>query len=107
MTYGEPLWYAPRVAKLTFLQARANIEDALERHGWSLTRGLKIPHATSPNGRLRFWFKPQAVYYTTISGSRVDRHQYGNARTLEYDFDIREQDPEKFATWADGQSEKS
>jgi hypothetical protein len=94
------------MAKPTFLQARANIEEALGRHGWALVRGLKIPHATSPNGRLRFWFKPQAVYYTTVSGSYVDRHQYANARTLEYNLDIREQDPEKFAIWADGQSEK-
>ena len=91
---------------MTFPKARAAIEDALERHGWSLTRGLKIPHATSPNGRLRFWFKAQAVYYTTIDDTWRDRHQYANARTLAYDLDIREQDPERFAVWADAQSEK-
>jgi hypothetical protein len=51
----------------TFAQAKADHLANLAAHGWrvvthQLGRPLKVPHATSPDGRAILWFKPQAVY---------------------------------------------
>jgi hypothetical protein len=46
----------------TFKQATADHLAALRAMGWTVKDGLKIPHATSPDGLARLWFKPQAVW---------------------------------------------
>lgn len=46
---------------MTFAAARAAHLAALAAAGWAVKGDLKVPHATSPDGRSRLWFKPQAV----------------------------------------------
>jgi hypothetical protein len=92
----------PRRHNPTFLQARAAILDALRQQGWDVKtygpRGeLKVPHATSSDGDLRLWFKPQAVHYTRRD---AHGHDMGRAHTLAYDLDIRKIDPAKLGPWA-------
>lgn len=55
--------------RITFAAAREALMNHLRQAGWDVrTRGpsgpLKTPYATSPSGRLRLWFRPQAVHYT-------------------------------------------
>ena len=74
-----------RVGTETYAAARQRVHRELGLRGWKTSPPtLKLPHATSPDGQVRLWFKPQAVYHTT-----GDRHEAGNARTVSYDFDIR------------------
>ena len=85
--------------KRTYLQARDDIWAALRRAGWSMSMlHLKLPHATSPNGYLRLWFKPQAVHYTINSGEFAPsrRHLSADARAIAYDLDIRTMSPTEF-----------
>lgn len=85
-------------AATTFQAARSAILDDLQRRGWKVVSGLKIPHATSPHGQLRLWFKAQAVYFTEDLSARSDRngHTFGHARTISYDLDIRTLTPDEF-----------
>ncbi len=77
----------------TFAEARTAILDYLQARGWSLSsRSLKTPHATSPSGGVRLWFKAQAVYY-----SLGDRHDFGDARSLHVD--IRTGTADHFHRW--------
>jgi hypothetical protein len=46
----------------TFLRARLEYLQDLEANGWKVNKFLKVPHATSPDGKIRLWFKAQAVY---------------------------------------------
>lgn len=81
----------------TFIQARQEILDYLEARHWTLSsRSLKVPHATSPDGKVRLWFKAQAVYFTKTDGRM--RHDFGEARSwgFSYDQDIRKITPEQF-----------
>jgi hypothetical protein len=78
-------------AKQTYPKARAELLDYLESKGWKVSRNLKVQQATSPNGKLKFWFKAQAVWYTYGNS-----HKAGNARTVSYDLDIRRLTPEQF-----------
>lgn len=82
---------------MTYDAARQGIFAVLRSRGWALNVGLKTPHATSPNGLLRLWFKPQAVHHTKIE--RGGRHDAGNAHAISYDLDIRKVDPGKLVTW--------
>lgn len=50
---------------MTFQQAHAKLLSDLQAKGWSVKTALKVPHATSPNGQVRFWFHPQSIYYTS------------------------------------------
>ena len=78
--------------KRTFEESRREILSALRSAGWVVKSELKIPHATSPDGELRLWFKAQAVHST-----EGNRHEFGNARTFGgYGFDIREYDGPEF-----------
>lgn len=68
--------------KPTFAQKRAELLQGLEEEGFQVStrdsrtfKPLKIPHATSRDGRVRFWFKPQAIYYT------VGQHRFNDARS--------------------------
>lgn len=80
--------------KKTYAQARQEILAYLKSIDWDISRpGLKIPYATSPDGTIRAWFKPQAVWFTE---SDTGKHQFSNARSLTYDFDYRGISPEDF-----------
>ncbi len=46
--------------------------------GWAVKAHLKTPHATNPEGTFRFWFKPQAIYYS--KGGNVN--DFGDARSM-------------------------
>lgn len=49
--------------KPTFAVARNAIFSVLGQNGWQLSDPiLKVPHATAPDGSIRLWFKPQAVW---------------------------------------------
>lgn len=74
--------------KRTFAQARKEIFDFLKKKGWKLVDHLKIPHATSPDGDYRLWFKTQAVYMSK------GRHRLGDARSTW--IDIRDVSPDEF-----------
>lgn len=93
----------------TFQAAKDAVLKALEAKKWVLkTRGpdgkpMKIPHATSPSGDVRLWFKPQALYFTVVSGGGA-RHEFKNARSLWVD--IRDEDPAEFANTAEKQALK-
>jgi hypothetical protein len=78
----------------TYPQAQAEIFAFLKTKGWKVTEGLKVPHATSPDGKFKLWFKAQSVYFT-LPNDR-GRHEYGDARTINYDHDIRKMSVEEF-----------
>ena len=85
----------------TFVQAKAAHLAELSKRGWGVKPDLKVPHATSPDGKTRLWFKSQAVHVTKIKdkptenersspwgghdGAAPTRHEFGNARTLGVD----------------------
>lgn len=71
--------------KPTFIEARKAIQEHLREKGWTLSGDLKIPHATSRDGRVRFWFKPQAVWFTVNGPYAVGGHNFGNARSTHGD----------------------
>jgi hypothetical protein len=68
---------------MTFAQARTNLIAFLSAQGWTTNMRsaqgvpLKTPHATSPDGSLRLWFKPQALWISASKG----HHELGNARS--------------------------
>ncbi len=92
----------PPSKQRTFIDARLDIIYLLEDRGWKVSKALKIPHATSPDGSLRLWFKPQAVWYTAFQEQGPEsysrgggkRHDYGDAHSLW--FDIRTVSNEEF-----------
>lgn len=71
---------APRKARApklpTYKAARESLLKAFAAHGWTVRPGLKVPHATSPDGTLRYWLKPQAVWV-----SRGTSHALAGARS--------------------------
>ncbi len=61
----------------TYRQAQDRLFQFLGREGWRLSApGLKVRHATSPDGRFRFWFKSQSIY-----DSYGAHHDLGHARS--------------------------
>jgi len=68
---------------VTYAQAREQVLACLASRGWKVAtrdqngRALKVPHATSPDGWLRLWFKPQAVHFT-----EGNQHSAQHARSL-------------------------
>ena len=86
----------------TYVQAQRDILQNLSSNGWQVSPALKIPHATSPNGMLRLWFKPQAVWFT-----KGNKHNFKDARTVSYSLDTRTQDPDAFRESMQRWSEKS
>lgn len=85
--------------KPTYAQAADDIWAALQRAGWSMSSpSLKTRHATSPNGYLRLWFKPQTIHATINSSEFAPgvRHAMGDARAIAYDLDIRAMSPSEF-----------
>lgn len=47
---------------MTFKQKKAALLADLRALGWHTKSDLKVPHATSPDRRIRLWFRAQAVY---------------------------------------------
>lgn len=98
----------------TFEQARGEALDALKKDGWKVNDSLKIPHATSPDGKLRLWFKAQAVWYTfDPDPGRGKSHDFKGARSTWMN-DIRKMDTQKFMSevdrfkkWEEDQAKKS
>ncbi len=82
-------------APKTYKQAQDEILNALHHAGWAVVAGLKIPHATSSDGTFRFWFKPQAIYYSENYTGRGG-WSLGGARSM-WAKDYRFEDPVKFA----------
>lgn len=66
--------------KKTYKQAQNDLMAALLKAGWAVNSGLKTPHATSPDGLFRLWFKAQAIYFSK-TGPRGS-HVFGDARSL-------------------------
>ena len=87
---GKPRVKAPK----TYKQAQDEILQHLQKAGWTVVGHLKIPHATSKDGFFRFWFKPQAIYYSE-RGPRSTSWDFGAARSM-WAKDYRFEDPEKF-----------
>jgi hypothetical protein len=46
----------------TFRAARDRLLRELSSHGWAVSGPLKVPHATDPDRRVRFYFTAQAVH---------------------------------------------
>lgn len=68
----------------TFDQAKHDVLSYLRQAGWKVSPfgsaygALKIPHATSPDGRLKLWFKAQAVHASPGEGTSLgDAHSLG------------------------------
>ena len=64
---------------MTFKQATNIHISNLTSRGWAVSPALKVPHATSPDGSFRLYFKPQAVY------AAPGRAAIGQARSLHVD----------------------
>lgn len=61
----------------TFKAAHDRIFAELGQAGWTLSSTyLKVRHATSPDGRVRVWFKPQALWVSE------GKHTVGEARSM-------------------------
>ncbi len=83
----------PKKAKRpTFKAAKQAVMDHLEKQGWTVKRGLKVPHATSPDGDVKLWFKAQAIHHSHPSAG------FGAARSVHFEAmpDIRDMSPEDF-----------
>jgi hypothetical protein len=83
----------------TYADAQASLMGYLKDKGWKVVDSklgykgketMKVPHATSPSGDLRLWFKSQAVYFSTKDGG----HDMKGASSLHTD--IRSIGPEQF-----------
>lgn len=64
-------------APKTYAKAQEDIMTGLRKNGWAVVPHLKIPHATSPQGDVRLWFKPQAIYMSYGPGLT----NFGSARS--------------------------
>jgi hypothetical protein len=60
----------------TYAKAKDDIMAYLDKKGWKVQKGLKVPHATSPDGDLRLWFKGQSIHT-----SEGNNHSLGSARS--------------------------
>lgn len=90
---------AARAAKVpTFKAIQTAILANLRTAGWNVQASLKVPHATSRSGRLRLWFKPQAVWYST--GHAHGSYSLAHAASLHTDlrsFGAPGNTPEEYA----------
>lgn len=73
----------------TFPEAKQEYFDFLRKRRWTIKDNLKVPHATTRDGRFRLWFKPQAVWFTDPG---VGNHQLNNGLSLHVD--IRKESPQ-------------
>jgi hypothetical protein len=92
--------------KKTFKAAKADVINYLKKEGWKVVdrnyqtgKPMKIPHATSPDGRVRLWFKAQSVYV-----SEGPYHEFKGARSSWVD--IRSMSPAEFVADVEGSARK-
>jgi hypothetical protein len=97
---GKPRVKAPK----TYKQAQDEILDALGKAGWRVVGQLKVPHATSPDGGFRFWFKAQAIYFS-MTDRNYPSWKLGDARSM-WAKDYRFEDPLKFAKGLEAYTER-
>lgn len=73
--------------KLTFKEARQQVFDFLRKRGWKIADHLSVPHATSSDGRVRLWFKAQAVYavHKERAEEGADPLQFKDAHSMSSD----------------------
>lgn len=74
----------------TYKQSHDEIMTGLAQHGWDVKKDLKVPHATSPTGAHKLYFKKQAVHLTHGKGD------LGSARSI-WSPDTRGSDLDSFA----------
>jgi len=86
---AKPLKAPAKKKKPTFAEKRVELFAHLKKEGWKVVEHLKVPHATSPDGETRLWFKTQAVYM-----SRGNNHTLNSARSIWAD--IRDLDANQF-----------
>lgn len=77
-----PVNTAAKPKTKTYAEAKEGLQSHLASEGWKVQAGLKVPHATSPDGKTRLWFKGQAVHFTH---SESGKHDAKEARTVTYD----------------------
>ena len=82
--------------KETYAQAKARLLNDLSEKGWTVKSDLKFPHATSPSGKTRLWFNPQAVHITRTGD--LGRHEMKHGLSLWCD--IRELNVNELLRWA-------
>lgn len=73
----------------TYAKAQARLTAGLVALGWTPSKpGLKEPHVTSPNGRVRLWWTPQSAYILWHGGFTGGLLSYprGNARSMHRDY---------------------
>lgn len=80
----------------TFAQAKDELLKGLAADGWKVKTDLKVPHATSPDGTRRLYFKTQAVYLSKDDTLGASKHDFGSARSVHLD-DTRKMDYASFA----------
>jgi len=88
----------------TYVEAKNEILKLLQSKGWQVKSGLKIEHATSPDGNVRLWFKAQSIYMTKLNDPVYSggngRHNFGDARSLTGGYvDIRKEPADKIVAW--------
>ena len=89
---------AKKNPKVTYQEARKLNHSALGRAGFTLSKpDLNVPYATTMDGRLRLWLKPQAVYVSYVGNPKSEKHDFGSARSLHIEFDTRELNGDRFA----------
>jgi|WetSurMetagenome_2_1015567.scaffolds.fasta_scaffold07491_8 hypothetical protein len=77
---------APKQKLPKFADAKKGHLDHLKSQGWSVKdkgpdfKPLKVPHATSPNGKTRLWFKSQSVHASQTDGKA--KHDMHNAHSV-------------------------
>jgi hypothetical protein len=89
---------APRPVKKgarTYAEAQRDFLSYLRQQGWAVSPPLKEPHATSPDGGYRIWFRPQAVYYAPREAGKYDRSR---AHSLWFRRDLRQMDGPEFVS---------
>jgi len=81
----NPFGRLPNPKQPTFAQKKAELLQGLSSQGFQVVTAdyrtgklLKVPYATGLSGRFRYWFKPQAIYYTIAPAGK---HQLKNARS--------------------------
>ncbi len=79
----------------TYQAAQAALMDHLEKQGWAVSKGLAVPHATSPDKERRLWFKVQAIWFT--AGGNVK--DFKRARSLHDD--VRDFSPDQYMVKAE------
>lgn len=83
--------------KMTYKQAQAAIMDKLDANGWTVKRGLKVPHATNYAGDIRLYFKSQSIY---VDGRHRPPFSFNASRSTH-------EDPKKLAPKSAEEIEKA